>query len=354
MAARDTSFPGSLEDWTMSCLEPGGDPGRIQPDPDLTSSSQIMDHRQHNESSETTNIPQMELLTGADISQGTSVQDCSLDGKPVKDYTSISQGIFQGDEMREVLLDSDPLENMSDLNETINLESVINLATSDILQSDITSEPDVIRNGTQNDIQTLETNSVVDTIVSEENIETCVIEIPSEKGRNATENGNNSEQVETITTDIQAIHENEAINETGTDSDADSEGTENYDPHSPDSISTGEPVDTEMSVEKETVSNEETSEMCDKNETEIDKEGNGSNETPETGSKETENEEESFEVYCSECNKGFQHEKLLKMHIFKHHPELRPFSCNKCPKSFATNTGTKSTEIILAAACKKS
>ncbi len=334
----------------MNCLEPEGDPGRIQPDPDLTSSSQIMDQCQHGAMSETANISQMELLTGVDISQEISVQDCTsaetLDGQSVKDYTSVSQGRLEGDEMREVLLDADPLENMTDLNETINLESVINLATSDIIQSDLTSEPDVVRNGTQNGSQTLEINSILDTIVSEENIETGVIEIPSEKGRNATENGNNSKQVETITTDIQALHENEVINETGTDSDADSEGTENYDPPSPDAFSTGEPVDTEISVEIETGSNEETSEMCDKNETETDKEGNSSKETPETGSKETENEEESFEVYCSECNKGFQHEKLLKMHIFKHHPELRPFSCNKCPKSFATNTGTKSTQRL--------
>ncbi len=52
-------------------------------------------------------------------------------------------------------------------------------------------------------------------------------------------------------------------------------------------------------------------------------------------------EKDLYDIFCPECKRGFYHKKLLKTHIIKHHPELRPFSCNICPKSFATNAFLK-------------
>ncbi len=60
-----------------------------------------------------------------------------------------------------------------------------------------------------------------------------------------------------------------------------------------------------------------------------------------TGNNPGPNENESFDFLCPECQKGFSHKTLLKKHIQKHHPSLRPFVCNLCTKSFPTSSGLK-------------
>ncbi len=191
----------------------------------------------------------------------------------------------------------------------------------------------------------------------------------------ATNNDTHKTSVDQERNGNDRINENHTNMAMGTDDEIDSDGTIDYDPRSPHTMDiemrwtemdTSEVLQINSNVETN-VTQTNTATELDNDNTPERNDSNDSNKTlddknvetninetnmeirteveisPKTNSENNDNTiiEDLYDIFCPDCKKGFYHKKLLKTHIIKHHPELRPFSCNICPKSFTTNAFLK-------------